>query len=64
MNNIRGPYLADMQLMIRYSKGIRSYCVLLMLFCKYAWVISFNYGTITKAFQKILNESFRKTSKI
>ena len=36
----------------------------MILICKYAWVIPLKDGTITKTFQKILYESFRKTSKI
>ena len=51
-----------MQLISKFNKGIR-----FLLYCKYAWVIPLKDKrsiTITNAFQKILDESNRKSNKI
>ena len=59
--------LADMQLIIKYDKGIRYLLCVIDVFSKYAWVVPLKDKkgtTIVKAFQSILNSSKRKPSKI
>ena len=55
--NISGVYLADMQLLSKYNKGIRFLLCVIDIFSKYAWVV-------VKAFQIILKRSNRKPNKI
>ena len=55
---------SDMQLIIKFNKGI---CVLLCvidIFGKYVWLIPLKGITITNAFHKVLKESNRKPNKI
>ena len=66
-NNIWGVYLADMQLISKYNKGIRYLLYVLDLFSKYAWVVPLknkNGITIVNAFQSILDNPKRKPNKI
>ena len=66
-DNIWGVYLADMQLIIKYNKGIRYLLCAIDLFSKHAFVVSLKGRkgtTIANAFQKILNNSKRKPNKI
>ena len=61
-----GVDLADMQLISKYDKGLRSLSYVIDVFCKYAWVIPLKDEkgiTITNAFQKVLNESGCKPNK-
>ena len=56
-----------MQLISKFNKGFRFVSCLIGIYSKYAWVISLKYKNgivITNAFQKILDESNRKPSKI
>ena len=56
-----------MQLISKFNKGIRFLLCLINIFSRYAWVIPLkdkSGPTVTKAFQKILDESDRKPSKI
>ena len=67
IDNISGAHLADMQLMIRFNKGICSLLCVIDIFSKYAWFIPLKDKkgiTITNAFQKILDESQSKPIKI
>ena len=66
-DNIWGADLADMQLLSRYSKGIKYLLCAIDLFSKYAWVIPLknNKGiSIVNAFEKSLKEYNRKPNKI
>ena len=52
-----------MQLISKFSKGIRSLLCIIDIFGKYAWVIPLKAKkgiTSTNAFQKFLDESIRK----
>ena len=63
IDNIWGAYLADMQLIIKFNKGIRFLLCVIDTFGKYAWVVPVKDKrsiTITNAFQKILPESICK----
>ena len=65
-DNIWGVYLADMQLLSKYNKGIRFLLCVIDIFSKYAWVVPLKdkKGTsIVKAFQIILKQSNRKQIK-
>ena len=56
-----------MQLMSKFKKWIRFLICVIHIFSKYAWVIPLKDKkgiTITNAFQKILDESYRKPNKI
>ena len=56
-----------MQLISKFNKGIRFLLCVINTFSKYAWVVPVKDkkgSTITNAFQKILDKSGRKTSKI
>ena len=68
IDNISGAYLADMQLISKFNKGIRFLLCVINIFSKYAWKrhpLKDKKGiTITNAFQKFLNESKRKPNKI
>ena len=66
-DNIWGVDLADMQLIIKYNKGIRYLLCDIDLFIKYAFVVPLKDEkgtTIANAFQCILNNSKRKLNKI
>ena len=65
-DNIWGVYLADMQLLSKFNKGLDFYYVI-EIFSKYTWVIPLKDKksiSILNAFQKILKESNRKPNKI
>ena len=57
-----------MTLISKFNKGIKYLLCVIDLFCRYAWVIGYlknNKGeTIVEGFQKILNNSGRKSNKI
>ena len=68
-DNIWGVYLADMQLLSKYNKGIRFLLCVIDIFSKYAWVVPLKDKegiSIVKAFQSILKQSNsnRKPNKI
>ena len=65
-DNIWSADLADMQLLSRYSKGIRFLLCVIDIFSKYAWVIPLKERkgiSIVTAFQSILKQSNRKPNK-
>ena len=65
--NIWGVYLADMQLISKYNKGIRYILCVIDLLCKSAFVVPLKDKkgvTIVNAFQKTLDNSKRKPNKI
>ena len=62
-----GADLADMQLISKFNEGFRFLLCVIDIFSKYAWVIPLKDkkgGTITNAFQKILDKPGRKPNKI
>ena len=66
-DNIWGADLADMQLINTFDKGFRFLLSVIDLFGKYVWVVSLKNKkgvSIVDAFQKILDNSDRKPSKI
>ena len=66
-DNISSVYLADIQLISKYNKGIRYLFCAIDLLSKYAWVVSLKDKkgiTIVKAFQKLLKQSNRRPSEI
>ena len=66
-HNICGIDLADMRLLSKYNKGIRSSLCVIDIFSKYTWVIPLKDKkviSIVKAFQIILKQSNRKPNKI
>ena len=66
-DNIWGADLADMQLLSKYSKGIRFLLCVIDIFSKYAWVVPLKDKkgiSIGKGFQSILKKSNRKPNKI
>ena len=66
-DNIWGFDLADMQLLSKYSKGIRFLLCVTDIFSKCAWVVPLKDEkgiSIVKAFQSILKQSNRKPNKI
>ena len=66
-DNIWGVDLADMQSQSKYNKGIKYLFCAIDLFGKYAWVLPLKDKkgvSIFDAFQKILDDSNRKTNKI
>ena len=66
-DNIWGGDLADMQLIIKYNKGIWFLLCAINLFSKYTWVVPVKYkkgASIVNAFQKILDNSKRKRNKL
>ena len=66
-DNIWGADLADMQLISTFDKGFRFLLSVIDLFGKYVWVVSLKNKkgvSIVDAFQKILDNSDRKPSKI
>ena len=67
IDNMRGADLADMQMINKFNKGFRFLLCVIDIYSKYTWVIPLKYKkgiTITNAFQKVLNESNRKSNKI
>ena len=66
-DNIWGADLADMQLISNFNKGFRFLLCVIDIFSKYAWVVPLKDKkgiSVVNAFQKILNDSSRKPSKI
>ena len=66
-DNIWGADLADMQLISKYSKGIRYLICTIDLFSKYAWIFPLKdkkVVSIVNTFQKIIDNSKRKPNKI
>ena len=67
-DNIWGADLADMQLLSKYNKGIRSLLCVIDIFSKYDWIVPLKNKkgiSIVKAFQIILKQSnSRKPNKI
>ena len=66
-DNIWGANLAEMQLMIRFNKGIWFFLCVIYILIKYTWVVPLKNKkgvTIVDAFQKILDDSMRKPNKI
>ena len=66
-DNIWGVDLADMQIISKFNKGFRFLLCVIYIYSKYAWVIPLEHNkgiTITDAFQKILDESNRRSNKI
>ena len=60
IDNIWGTDLADM-----FIKGFRFLLCVIDIYSKYAWVIPYKKGiTVTNGFQKFLDESKRRPSKI
>ena len=56
-----------MQLISKSNKAFQSFLSVIDIYSKYAWVVILNNGkgiTVTNAFQKFLNESYRKPRKI
>ena len=67
IGNICGADLADMQLIIIFNKGYRFLLCVIDIYSKYEWdvLLKDKKGiTITKAFQKVLDESNCKLNKI
>ena len=65
--NVWGADLADMQLLSRYNKGIRTLLCVIDIFSKYAWVVPLKDKkgvSIVTAFQSILKQSIRKPNEI
>ena len=66
-DNIQRADLADMQLISKFNKGYRFLVCVIDIFSKYAWVVPFKDKkgiSIADAFQKVLDDSNRKPSKI
>ena len=66
-DNIWSADLADMQLISKFNKGFRFLLCVIDIFSKYAWVVPLKDKkgvSIVDAFQKILDDSNRKPSKI
>ena len=66
-DNIWGVDLVDMQLIIKYNKGIRYLLCVFDLFSRYAWVIPLKNKkgeSIVEGFEKILDDANRKPNKI
>ena len=66
-DNIWGADLADMQLISKFNKGFRFLLCVIDIFSKYARVVPLKDKkgvSIIDAFQKILDDSNRKPSKI
>ena len=62
-----GADLADMQLLSKFNKGFRFLLCVVDIFSKYAWVIPLKDKkgiSIVNGFQKIINDSKRKSNKI
>ena len=70
-DNIWGADLADMQLLSKFNKGFRFLLCVIDIFSKYAWIILLKdkkgisiVNRFQKRFQRIINNSKRKPSKI
>ena len=66
-NNIWVTDLADMQIISKFNQGFKFLLCVIDIFSKYAWVVPLKDKkgvTITNPFQKILDDSNRKASKI
>ena len=66
-DSVCGADLADMQLISKLNKGFRFLLCVIDIFSKYAWVVPLKDKksvSIVNAFQKILNDSAKKLSKI
>ena len=66
-DNIWGADLANMQLISKFNKGSRFLLCVIDVFSKYAWVVPLKDkigASIVDAFQKILDDSTGKPSKI
>ena len=66
-DNIWSADLADMQLISKFNKGFRFLLCVIDIFSKYAWVVLLkdkNGASIANTFEKILDKSARKPSKI
>ena len=66
-DNIWGVDLADIQLIIKYNKGIRYLLRAIDLLSKHAWIVPLKDKkgvSIVTAFQEVLNSSKRKPNKI
>ena len=66
-DNIWAADLADMQLISKFNKGFRFLLCVIDVFSKYAWVVPLKDKkgvSIVNAFQKIIDKSERKPSKI
>ena len=66
-DNIWGVDLADMQLLSKFNKGFRFLLCVIDIVSKYTWVIPLKDKkgiSIVNAFQKILDNSERKSNKI
>ena len=67
IDNVWGADLADMQLISKLNRGFRFLSCVIDIYSKYAWVMPLKdkkWIAITNAFQKMLDESKRKTNKI
>ena len=67
IDNIGNADLEDMQLITKFNKGFRFSLCVIDIFSKCSWVIPLKDKkgiTITNVFQKILDESNRKPTKI
>ena len=67
IDNSCGAYLADMQLISKFSRGFRILLGVIDIYRKYAGIIPLKDKkdiTISNAFHKILKESIRKPNKI
>ena len=67
IDNIWNTDLEDMQLITKFNKGFRFSLCVIDIFSKCSWVIPLKDQkgiTITNAFQKILDESNRKPTKM
>ena len=67
IGNIWGADLADIQLLNKLNKGVRFSWWIMDIYNKYTFVISLKDRKgikVTNAFQKVLDESNQKTSKI
>ena len=67
IDSIWGTDLVNMKLLRKLNKRIRFYYMLLIFINKYAWIIPLkdkNGVTVTKLFEKILDEPNRKPNKI
>ena len=65
-DNIWGADLADLQLTSKFNKGIKFLLCVIDIFSKYAWVVTLKDKkgvTVVIAFQKILDDSKRKSNK-
>ena len=65
-DNIRGADLTDMQVISKLNKGFRFLLCISDISSKYAWVVPFKDKkgvSLVNAFQKILNDSARKSKK-